>query len=245
MGDKDKDPKDKDPKDKSTNKKDKSGSASGKPGSKKSGAHGGHASFGGFPHSFGGYSHSLGDAETDAGMPVLGYKSKGPKSKKKVKFATVEPEKVDIQYDPDLYEAVVEDNKITPVKGPDSMSLKRVKKLDPSIAQRVMGPAAKDKEQTKQRPKQDDIMAKLARANKMKQGVGKLNKGEDPDEDLYTLNPVSLALAQKQSQAYHAAMYQASIPPTYGGRGYGNSTYGGRGTGRGRGGSGRGRGGSY
>lgn len=223
-----------------------SGGASGgkkgsKKGSKKSGAHGGHPpfgfSFGGYPHSLGG----LGDAETDAGMPVFGYKSKGPKTKKKVNFASVEPEKVNIEYDPELFNAVVEDSKITPVKGPDSMSLKRVKKQDPSIAQRVMGPAAKDKEQAKQKPKKDDIMAKLERATQMKQGVSKLKKGEDPNEDLFTLDPTSHAIAQKQSHAYQAsmaAMYQASMAATqgYGGRGYGNSAYGGRGTGRGRGG---------
>ncbi len=201
-----------------------SGGASGgkkgsKKGSKKSGAHGGHPpfgfSYGGYPHSFGG----LGDAKTDAGMPVFGYKSKGPKSTKKVKFAPVEPEKVNIEYDPDLYDAVVEDTTITPVKGPDSMSLKSVKKQDPSIAQRVMGPAAKDKEQAKQKPKKADIMDKLERATKMKLVVNKLKNGEDHNEDLFKLDPTSHAIYKKQSQLYHATMYQASMAATHGGHG--------------------------
>jgi hypothetical protein len=197
----------------------------GKKGSKKSGAHGGHPSFGGFPHSFGGYSHSLGDAETDEGMPVLGYKSKGPKSKK-VTFTEVDPEKVNIEYDPDLFTAVKAVNQITPVKGPDSMSLKRVKKQNPSMSQEVMGPAAKDTAQAAQKLNKDDIMAKLGRVQKLKSDVNKLKKDEDPNEDLFTLDPQSQAIAQKQSQAYHVAMYQASMAAAHGQAGYGQAGYG-------------------
>jgi hypothetical protein len=82
------------------------------------------------------------------------------------------------------------------------MSLKRIKKQNPNIANQVMGPAAKDKAQAAQKPNTDYIMAKLDRMSKMKKSVEKLNKGEDPNEDLLTLDPTSHAIAQKQMKHF-------------------------------------------
>ena len=229
--------------------------------------------YGGSPH--GGSMHPFGGgsmlpvssgAETEAGMPVLGYTSKGPHTKKVVfKDVITGGPIADVEYDESLYNLVLppEDyGKIMPVTGPDALSLKKSSKASKAIKDSVVGPAQKDEDQ-KNNAKASDAdkaarrLAKAKRAGHMKKSVDKLNKGENLEE-AYEIDRKSKAMADAQSKLYYQAIQQASMAAShaaYGGHGptaygrhgptayggHGHSAHGGRGGG-GRGGGGRGRG---
>jgi hypothetical protein len=213
-------------------------------------------------------------AETDAGMPVLGYTSKGPHTKKVVfKDVITGGPIADVEYDESLYNLVLppEDyGKITPVTGPDALSLKKSSKASKAIKDSVVGPAQKDEDQknnakASEADKAARRLAKAKRAGHMQKSVAKLNKGENLEE-AYEIDRKSKAMADAQSKLYYQAIQQASMaashaaygghapsaygghaPSAYGGHapsaygGHAPSAYGGRGGG-GRGGGGRGRG---
>ena len=194
----------------------------------------------GFP----GLAVGFGDAKTDKGMPVFGFKSKGPS--KKVVFKNLDGGDVaNLEYNPDLHNLVIpEEDVIKPSKGPKTISLKQSVKSNPDMVGKVAGPSHKDKTQSKNAKDKASRLAKIARLQHMQAQVGMLHNGKTLDET-YTLDPNSKAIADAHSKSYYAAIQQASMAAAKAAtHGTGYSTYGGRGGGgRGRGGGGRGGGG--